>query len=116
MGNANETLTRNYRFGVGDADAPDLGMAQVNSAELRFEPEVYVKAQDGEGHSVSVARSASKCSGTFTGYVTSFTLAIPEFFDFLEFKFVVESISKPRRKGEFMEVSVEATGYAGLPA
>jgi hypothetical protein len=116
MPNINTTQTRNYKFGVESADAPSLGMAVVNSAELKYEPEVYVKAQDGEGHTISLARTPPKIVGTFVGYVTSPDFSAPFSFSFLGITFVVKSSTRARKKGEFMEVTVEADGYAGLPA
>jgi hypothetical protein len=116
MGNTDDSLKRNYKFGVGDSDAPDLGMALTYNVDLKFEPEVYQKAQDGEGHSIALARSSPKCTGTFTGYVTSTEFSAPYSFTFLGFVFIVKSVSRPRPKGQFMEVVVEADGYTGLPS
>jgi hypothetical protein len=113
--NIDSSLTRNFKFGVGDPDAPSLGMLATTGASLVWEPEVYAKAPDGEGHSIALARSEAKVSGTFTGYVSDTEFAAPFSFSFLGITFIVKSSSRPRPKGQFMEVTVEAEGYQGLP-
>jgi hypothetical protein len=107
-----------YQFGFpGDSTTPDLGGNVVlRSAELRYEAEVFAQAQDGEGHTDSIVKSASnmrKITGTFTGYIiTGFAVTdFPDTFPFVDRLFIVRNVSVPHRKGEFSEVSVEAESY-----
>ncbi len=114
-----------YDFGMFSANAPTITGFNARKAELRFEPEVYQEAQDGEGHAEAIALSKATnrmITGTFTGYILS-TLgsgganapgrsnAIANTFSFsvngVSRFFIVKSISEPRNKGEYVEVSLE---------
>ncbi len=88
-------------------------MTDIN---LKYEPEVYVKAPDGEGHSVALARSAVKATGTLTGYTTTTDYDAPFSFPFDGLIFIVKKTGKPQPKGQFMEITLDIEGYAGLPS
>lgn len=115
-----ETHGSQYRFGFQSSDAPSIANFFARSADLRYEPEVFVPATDGEGHTEAVALSKSshrKITGTFTGYISaSFSgNQIGNTFNFsvggTSRFFIVRNISEPRQKGNFVEVSLEAESY-----
>lgn len=124
MSNA-ETHGLQYDFGMLTANAPVITGFNARKADLKFEPEVYQEAQDGEGHAEAIALSDAShrmITGTFTGYILA-TLgtgganapgrvnAIPNTFSFtvngVSRFFIIKSMSEPRNKGEFVEVSLE---------
>jgi hypothetical protein len=112
-----EILGQNYIFGFESKDAPVINNFFARKAELRYEPEIYVTATDGEGMTEAVAvtlPAKRKITGTFSGYVkTGFSQAnLLNTFSFKSRKFIVKSISDPRNKGEFAEVSIEAESFA----
>lgn len=106
-------------FGFTTTDAPTITNFRARTAELKFEPPVFETATDGEGNveamAVSLATSR-RVTGTFTGYVPK-TLgsggsnAIGNSFAFtvnsVSRWFIVKSISEPRTKGKYVEVSLE---------
>jgi hypothetical protein len=102
-----------YEFGINDTSAPVITGIKVRSAELKFQPEVNETATDGEGHADS--RTVTKpdrreINGTFTGYCDPDwdPSTVPASFSFLNRFYVVGNIGKPRQKGKYTEVSVEA--------
>jgi hypothetical protein len=109
-----------YVFGFQASDAPSIGTGFVpRSAELRYEPEVYAQAMDGEGHTDSVTLSKAdkrKITATFTGYITSsFDITtFPLSFTWQSRKYIIKSISKPLRKGEYAEVSMECESFVNV--
>lgn len=109
-----------YLFGFLSSDAPTITGFVARSAELRYEAETFVQAQDGEGVTESVVTTKPdkrKITATFGGYIISgfdgsgigdhFTFGTPT-----SRFYIVRNISVPKRKGEFSEVSVEAESYA----
>lgn len=120
MANVNQ-FGANYRFGFQSADAPTISGFSARSAELKFEPEVNEKATDGEGTTEAMAVTKAthrKITGTFTGYIsqTFSANAIGNSFNFVVNSvnrlFIVTGISEPRRKGVYVEVSIEAESHA----
>lgn len=112
-------------YGFLAADAPTIPNFIAFKAELTYEPEVFAQAQDGEGHTLSVAVSKSvfrKITGTFTGYIAANTSGngIGNTFAFdvngVNRFFIIKSISDPREKGAFAEVSLSVESYAGVNA
>lgn len=110
-----------YTFGFTTADAPVIAHFFARKAELTYEPEVFVQATDGEGLTESVALTKAthrKITGTFTGYIEAGYSgnAIANTFSFtvdgISRFFLVKSISDPRNKGEFAEVSLSVESYA----
>ena len=108
----------NYVFGFQDADAPVITNFACRKAELKFAPEKKAEAQNGEGHTESIALSKATCrqvTGTFTGYISAGFSAnsIENAFNFevneVSRYFIVDDISEPRNKGEYVEVSISAT-------
>jgi hypothetical protein len=111
-----------YQFGFMAADAP-TGVAGVTwrSADLKYEPEVFVGAQDGEGQTEALTvslKTKRKITGTFTGYLEADldVSTITAHFMFLGRFFVMKKIGTPRKKGEYVEASIEAESYAGVTA
>lgn len=112
-----------WEFGFPSDAAPTITGFIARSAELRYEAEVFAQAQDGEGHTDSVVTSVGtmrKITGTFTGYIEAgFNVdTIGDSFTFLDPPrfFITRNISVPRRKGEFVEVSLEAESYGKITA
>lgn len=110
-----------YVFGFTTADAPVISNFSARSAELTYEPEIFVQAMDGEGLTESVAVTKSthrKITGSFTGYIASGYSgnSIANTFNFtvdgVSRFFIVKSISDPRKKGEFAEVTLNVESYA----
>jgi hypothetical protein len=110
---------QSYLFGFLSTDAPTITGFVARSAELRYEAETFVQAQDGEGVTESVVTTkptARKITATFGGYIISgfdgsgigdhFTFGSPT-----SRFFIVRNVSVPKRKGEFNEVSLEAESY-----
>ena len=111
----------NYVFGFASADAPVIANFSCRKAELKFAPEVKAEAMNGEGHVESIALSkATKrvITGTFTGYISAgfSSNAIGNAFNFtvngVSRYFIVDDISEPRVKGEYVEVAISATSKA----
>lgn len=110
-----------WEFGFPSDAAPTITGFIARSAELRYEAEVFAQAQDGEGHTDSIVTSAGplrKITGTFTGYIEAgFNVdGIGDSFEFPagERFFITRNVSVPRRKGEFVEVSLEAESYGRI--
>jgi len=110
-----------YEFGFHAADAPAITGFVARSAETKYGPEILAQSTDGEGHTDGVTVSLPSkrlIEGTFTGYITDQfdPLTLPGTFQFLGRLFIIKpgGISKPRRKGEYVEVSIEATSYANV--
>lgn len=107
------------RFGFESSAAPTITGFHAHTAELRFSPEVFAQAQDGEGHTLAVAVSkpaARMVEATFTGYVanTFSGTVLGSDFNFIGRFFIIRNISEPRKKGEFAEVTIEAVSYANV--
>ena len=116
--NETELHGANYAFGFASADAPSISNFTCRKAELKFAPEMKTEATNGEGHVESIALSkATKrmINITLTGYINaSFSPnAIANFFSFtvngVSRYFIIDDISEPRAKGEYIEVSITAT-------
>ena len=120
---------QSYLFGFLSSDAPSVTGFVARSAELRYEAETFVQAQDGEGITESVVTTRPtkrKITATFGGYIIS-GFDGSQLGDSFTFPpstgrfFIVRNVSVPKRKGEFNEVSLEAESYAlitgppGLP-
>lgn len=110
-----------YTFGFTTADAPTIAHFFARKAELTYEPETFVQATDGEGLTEAIALTKAthrKITGTFTGYIEAGYSgnAIANTFNFtidgVSRFFIVKSISDPRNKGEFAEVSLTVESYA----
>lgn len=110
-----------FTFGFTTADAPTIAHFFARKAELTYEPETFQQAMDGEGLTEAIALTKAthrKISGTFTGYIeagysgnaiaNTFTFVVDGVTRF----FIVKSISDPRNKGEFAEVSLTVESYA----
>lgn len=110
-----------FTFGFQTSDAPVIANFFARKAELTYEPETFVQAQDGEGLTEAIALTKAthrKITGTFTGYIAAgysgnavantFTFVVDGVTRF----FIVKSISDPRNKGEFAEVSLTVESYA----
>lgn len=111
---------QNYLFGFLSSDAPSITGFVARSAELRYEAETFSQAQDGEGVTEAIVTTKPdkrKITGTFGGYIlgTFDATGIGDHFTFgtpTSRFFIVRNISVPKRKGEFVEVSLEAESYA----
>jgi len=112
-------LGTQFLFGLDDADTP-TGIAGFicRSLDLKHEPEVYATAADGNGavEAVQVSKAANRrLDGTFTGYVTAVidaaAAAATGVLVYNAHNFIVKTISLPRKKGEFVEVSIEASYF-----
>lgn len=115
MPNIDTTFTKTYVFGIADDNAPDIdGIDMVTSAEVRYEPEVFVTATDGTGHATALARTPAKATGTFTGYTSSGSATVGLSFQWDSRTWITKSIGESRKKGEFVELSVEAESFAGV--
>jgi len=109
-----------YVFGFATSDAPVITNFAARRADLRYEPEVFQEATNGEGQRESVALSNVSnrmVSGTFTGYIVAGFSgnSIANNFNFtvngVSRRFIVKSISDPRNKGEYAEVSLDVVSY-----
>lgn len=111
---------QSYVWGFQDSDAPTIGTGFVpRSAEVKYEPEVYSQATDGEGHTDSVTLSKAdhrKWMATFTGYITDqfdpSTFSVS--FEWLGRLFIIKGITKPLKKGEYAEVTIETESFANV--
>jgi hypothetical protein len=110
-----------YEFGFKAADAPEFSGFVARKAELRYEPKVWAESEDGEGHVDGITTSKPDkrtINGTFTGYITSVfdpsTMAAG--FTFKTRYFIIRSVSEPRNKGEYVEVSIEAVSEPNISA
>jgi hypothetical protein len=106
-----------YSFGFLTSDAPVITNFVARAAELRWEAETFAQAMEGEGHTEAIVTSKPtkrKITGTFSGYILSGfdASSIGASFTFRSRFFIVRNVSEPRRKGEFVEVSLEAESYA----
>lgn len=110
-----------FVFGFLTSDAPVITGFAARKAELTYEPETFVQAMDGEGLTEAIAVTKAthrKITGTFTGYIlagysgnsigNTFSFTVNSVSRF----FIVKSISDPRNKGEFAEVSLTVESYA----
>jgi hypothetical protein len=113
-----------YKWGLGASgtsqdDAPTISGLHVNSADLKYEAEVFSQAQDGEGHTDSVVFSKGtfrKITATFTGYMTGdVSTTLETIGPWGGRLYIVKGITIPKKKGEFWEISVEAESYAKIP-
>jgi hypothetical protein len=108
-----------YKFGFLDTDAPVITNFVARAADLSYEDEVFATATDGEGAVDCIVASKPekrKIVASFTGYINDgFDVAVvEESFTFMEVLFIVKSIGVPRKKGEFVEVTIEAEAYAAI--
>jgi len=114
-----------YQWGITSSSAPQITGMVVRSAEITYEPEVMTMATDGEGHVDSITRSKigyQKIVGSFTGYLTTSTdpASIPASFSWTPFQsstsrvWLIGSIKDSIKKGDYAEITVEATSYAGI--
>lgn len=108
-----------YKFGFQDTDAPAITKFIARSADLSYEDEVFAVATDGEGAVDCIVASKTanrKITGSFTGYIEDgFDIAtVEESFDFLGSLFLVKNVGVPRKKGEFVEVTIDAEAYAAV--
>jgi len=114
----NGSLGPAYVFGFQTADAPAVTGFSARNADLTIEPEVYSEAKDGEGFTTALARTGPKITASFGGYLTAASLAVldetflypPTTGDF----YIIKGISDPRRKGEFVEATLEAESYENI--
>lgn len=112
--------TANLVFGTVDADMAGISLTGFVPRNITFdsEPEVFATATNGEGQVEAVAISVAakrmvNCS--VTGYITSqFTLAVGTTFTARSRFFIVKKISEPRKKGEYIEVTMDAVSYARI--
>lgn len=108
-----------YKFGFESTDAPTITGFVARAAELRWEAETFAQAMDGEGHTEAIATSKPdkrKITATFSGYIlTGFDAStISASFTFQGRFYIVRNVSDPRKKGEFVEASLEAESYANV--
>ena len=112
-----------FSFGYSPATAPTgLTGFVARTGDFRREPKVYATATDGNGaaEAVQVSDPASRnISATYIGYaLATLTLAvcktavnsgfITDTIDGSAKKFVIKSIRISRKKGDFVEITVEA--------
>jgi hypothetical protein len=107
---------KQYFFGIGGSDAPDIGGGAMvcTSADLKYESEIFVQAQNGEGVTDSCVANLPESrmiTGTFTGYITADISGTLSDFSYLDRFFIVKSVGIPKKKGEYWEVSVEAQSF-----
>lgn len=113
-------LGQTFVWGFQDADAPTIGPGFFpNGAEVKYAPEKFSTSEDGEGHvdSVTLSKAAKRMwTTTFTGRITSeFDPAtFPVNFNWLGRIQIITSISKPLKKGEYAEVTLETVSYANV--
>lgn len=108
-----------YEFGFDASDAPAITGFVARSAELKFAPEVNAKATDGEGaaDSVTISKPDKRMiTGTFTGYITDAwdPTTLADGFTFDGRFYLIQNITEPRTKGQYVEVSIEAESLAGV--
>lgn len=106
-----------FVFGFDSADAP-TGVTGFfcRGCDIREEPEVKAMATDGYGQveAVAVSKVAFRMkTGSFVGYIDKDTFdaaaaAATGQLVFLTETYFVKSVSEPRRKGDFTEVTIEA--------
>ncbi len=115
-------------FGFKSTDAPTIANFFARGAELKFEPEVFETAMDGEGNVEAIAVTkldSRKITGSFTGYVPASlgsggSNAIANAFNFVVNSitryFIIKSIGEPRPKGKYVEVSIEVESHSLVTA
>jgi hypothetical protein len=62
-----------YNFGLSSYEQSQIDNMVLTSIDYKYESEIFVQAQNGEGITDSVVASQAgsrKITGTFTGYVT----------------------------------------------
>lgn len=110
-----------YVFGFAASDAPTITNFTCRKAELKFAPEKKTEATNGEGmiESIAITKMGFRTvTGTFTGYIASgfSSNSIGNTFNFtvngVSRYFIIDDISEPRNKGEYVEVSISATSRA----
>ncbi len=112
--------TADLVFGTVSADMAGISLTGFEPRNITFdaEPEVFATATNGEGQVEAVAMSLStkrmiNCS--VTGYITSsFTFAVGTTFTARSRFFLVKKISEPRKKGEYVEVTMDAVSYVKI--
>ena len=115
------TVATAYAFGFQTSDAPTIDGFSARNADLVYEAEVYSEAMDGEGFVTAIARTEAKVSASFGGYLTTnsindTTSPLENYFTFLGDFFIIKGLTDPRKKGAFVEATVEAEHYAGVTA
>jgi hypothetical protein len=106
-----------FVFGFAASDAPSITNFSARAvATSDAEPEVFVTAINGEGHTeaVGISKPANKkISCSFIGYINSSfnKLTVADTFSFLGRFFFITKISDPRPKGDFVEVTIDAMSY-----
>ncbi len=110
-----------FVYGFQTSDAPTIAHFFARKAVLKYEPETFVTATDGEGQTESVALSKADkrmITGTFSGYIEAGYSgnAIGNTFNFtvngVSRFFLVKSINDPREKGDFANVELEVVSFA----
>lgn len=110
-----------YVFGFADADVTGFSISGFTPRMASFdcEPEVFAQATNGEGFVEAIAiatPAARKLTVSITGYISSGfsrTSAANTFSIGSRF-FSVTKISDPRKKGEFIEVTVEGVSFKNV--
>jgi hypothetical protein len=110
-----------YQFGFLSTDAPTITGFVARAAELRYEAESFAQAQDGEGLTESIVTTKPdkrKITGTFTAYIlwVFYPSEISACFNFLTRFYIVRNVGVPRKKGEFIDATLEAESYALVTA
>ncbi len=108
-----------YEFGVEASDVPTISGFTARGFTPEYEPEVMATATNGEAHveAVSISKPAKRMIGvTLVGYISSSfdEATLANTFTFRSRFFFIKKISEPRKKGEYVEVSIEATSFAGV--
>lgn len=108
-----------YEFSVESGDVPSISGLTLRRAELKWDPEVFATATNGEGHvdAVGVSKPAKHMiTGTFTGYIAAGTdpNSLAQTFTFEGRFFIRRSFTQPRQKGDFWEITLEAVSYSNV--
>jgi hypothetical protein len=112
-----------YKWGFGDADAPNVGSGwHPSDGEIRYGPEVYSTSANGEGHVDSVTVSNAdkrKWDCTFKGRIdASFDPdTFPVSFVWKSRRHIIKpgGIGQAIPKGEYHEVTLETESFALVP-
>lgn len=107
-------------FGTVAADMAGISITGFEPRNITFdaEPEVFATATNGEGQVEAVAMSQPakrmvNCS--VTGYITSsFNFTAQNTFSARSRFFLVKKISEPRKKGEYVEVTIDAQSWVKI--
>lgn len=107
-----------YAFGLTSTDVSGISIAGFTPRSITYdaEPEVFAMATNGEGHVEAVAmtlKGRRKLSASLVGYIsTGFSSAnVDNTFSKGGRNFFIKKISEPRRKGDFVEVTIDAESY-----